>query len=406
MNGNELSEGRFLTVADLEPGTKVRIPRHKNRVAIITRIEPFGLSKSKAVYYKWEDAPEFVGWQVMDPELSYDWTIVAPPEIEDMHTIRDYDEALIEAGDITNIKAKNWNVEFMNLLRGLRGQVGWWSGDDWGYRKKECQDFSWHSEDTRRLVRLRRNAGDAPKLSVWMDGWGASRYLRNYQQVTSLPKTLQAWAAEDPKNSNLRIPKDIETAYTQLRQLLVPVVDIEDMHYIRDYDESLIEAGAGAIKKELWKGELLELLKGLRGAENWQEQVNTPNRGSTHVSWYPPDHTNYYMYFHIGRDDPPRLVVFVDPGLRGSTTGWRGEKEFKNYKQVLALPKCLQAWVLTDLEKMVDQTNSHRYEQTKRVAAQGVPHDLERAYQTLRQILIPAVEIEDMHYIRGYDESK
>jgi hypothetical protein len=334
-----------------------------------------------------------------------------PPEVEDMHTISGYDEALIEAG-VANIKAPKWNVEFMNLLKGLRGQRGWWSDDQWGYRKKECNSISWHSEDARRTLRIDRETGNAPKLSLWMDGWGSSRYLRNLQQVRGLPATLATWRATEPKNSghwmpnaNQDIPDDLEAAYQQVRGLLLSTPEIEDMHTISGYDEALIEAGAGAIRKELWKGELLELLKGLRGEKGWSENVNTPGPGTTNVSWYPPDHTNYYMYFRVERDAAPRLIVFVDPNLRGSTTGWRGEKEFKNYKAVLSLPKSLQAWVLSDLEKMAGQTNSHRYETIKRVAALGVPHDFERAYQRLRSVLIPAVEIEDMHTLSGYDES-
>jgi hypothetical protein len=182
--------------------------------------------------------------------------------------------------------------------------------------------------------------------------------------------------------------------------------EIEDMHVMRGYDEAIIEAGDKAIRKELWKGEFLELLKGIRGEPGWREHVNTPAPGTTNVSWYPPDHTNYYMYFRIDRDAPPRLIVFVDPSLRGSTSGWRAEREFKNYKQVLGLPKSLQAWVLSDIEKMGGQTNSFHYDQMKRVAATGVPHDFERAYQKLRQVLIPAVEPEEMHTLRGYDEAK
>jgi prophage maintenance system killer protein len=79
--------GGFVTVADLEPGMEVRIPKHRNRIAIITSIEPFGtIGKARAVHYKWKDAPSFVGWHLMDPSLSYDWQIVGPVEREDVHT--------------------------------------------------------------------------------------------------------------------------------------------------------------------------------------------------------------------------------------------------------------------------------------------------------------------------------
>lgn len=216
-------------------------------------------------------------------------------------------------------------------------------------------------------------------------------------------------SGEDPIKTVENLP-----AYPAISKLYLDVVtrwydkppEIEDMHVMRGYDEAIIEAGDKAIRKELWKGEFLELLKGIRGEPGWREHVNTPAPGTTNVSWYPPDHTNYYMYFRIDRDAPPRLIVFVDPSLRGSTSGWRAEREFKNYKQVLSLPKSLQAWVLSDIEKMEGQTNSFHYDQMKRVAATGVPHDFERAYQKLRQVLIPAVEPEEMHTLRGYDEAK
>jgi hypothetical protein len=91
--------GGFITVTDLEPGMEVRIPRHDNRVAIITGVEPFRVKgKARAVHYKWKDAPEGVGWHLMDPELSYDWQIVGPVEREDVHTdTGPYEESLKEA---------------------------------------------------------------------------------------------------------------------------------------------------------------------------------------------------------------------------------------------------------------------------------------------------------------------
>jgi hypothetical protein len=177
-----------------------------------------------------------------------------------------------------------------------------------------------------------------------------------------------------------------------------------EFNSIIDNDEALIEAGSAKIKSEMWKGEFLELLKGLRGETGWHED---PSGGArVDVSWYPPSHTNYFIHIRVGRDWAPQFVVFVDPELRGGTTGWRAERDLKNYKQVIGLPKSLQAWVMSDLKKMEDQQNSYRYETMKKVAARGVPHDLERAYQKLRQILIPAVEVEDMHTMTGYDESR
>jgi hypothetical protein len=84
--------GGFLTVADLEPGIKVRIPRHDNRIATIIRISPFG-NKSKSVLYRYDDDGR-EGWHVMDPDLSYDWQIVGPVEDEDVHTDTEtYDES-------------------------------------------------------------------------------------------------------------------------------------------------------------------------------------------------------------------------------------------------------------------------------------------------------------------------
>jgi len=126
------------------------------------------------------------------------------------------------------------------------------------------------------------------------------------------------------------------------------------------------------------------------------------------VGWDPEGHSNYYMNIRTTRGDaPPRFFAFVDPDLRGNTVGWRTERDLKNYKQVIGLPKSLQAWVLSDIEKSrADEWNSKRSDAMRRVAARGVPHDLERAYQRLRQVLVPAVEVEDMHTVTGYDESR
>jgi len=178
----------------------------------------------------------------------------------------------------------------------------------------------------------------------------------------------------------------------------------ETMHEIIGWDESLIEASNAALKMEMWKGELMELLKGMRGESGWREY--SVGNEATNFGWYPEGHSNYYMGIRVGRDDAPTFIVFVDPDLVGSTTGWRTARPLRNYKQVIGLPKSLQAWVKSDIEKMRGQENSYRFTQMQKVAARGVPHDLERAYQRLRQILIPAVEPEEMHELSGWDESR
>ena len=89
--------GGFVTVTDLEPDMKVRIPKHGDRIATIMRIEPFGTRGNKAVYYALDDTG-YEGWHVMNPELSYDWQIVGPVEREDVHTdTGPYEESLKEA---------------------------------------------------------------------------------------------------------------------------------------------------------------------------------------------------------------------------------------------------------------------------------------------------------------------
>jgi hypothetical protein len=94
-----LAEVRFVTVDDLEIGTKVSIPKHNNRIATIIAIEPFGtIGKNKTVQYQWDDAPDFKGWHVMNPELSYDWKIVGHVEHGEVHSDTGaYDESLMES---------------------------------------------------------------------------------------------------------------------------------------------------------------------------------------------------------------------------------------------------------------------------------------------------------------------
>jgi hypothetical protein len=101
-----LTEGRFVTladvyeashfttVADLEPGMRVRIPKHGDKIATITAIQPYGtLGKAFTVQYVFNDSGTF-GWHVMSTELSYDWTIVGPPEHHELHTDTEYEESI------------------------------------------------------------------------------------------------------------------------------------------------------------------------------------------------------------------------------------------------------------------------------------------------------------------------
>jgi hypothetical protein len=162
-------------------------------------------------------------------------------------------------------------------------------------------------------------------------------------------------------------------------------------------DEALLEAGNKAVQKEIWKGELMTLLKGLRGTDGWSEDHRGPR---TDYLWGVEGHSNYYLWLTVTNAAPPTFGFYIDPDLRGSTTGFRGERPLKNYKAILSLPKSLQAFVVSELKKAKD---SPRYEAAKKVASLGVPHDLERAYQTFRQVLIPAVEPEDTH-TTGYEE--
>jgi hypothetical protein len=142
---------------------------------------------------------------------------------------------------------------------------------------------------------------------------------------------------------------------------------------IIESDEAIIEAGANAIKKELWKGELMSLLKGLRGKEGWAED----RRGvKTDYTWSPGGHNNYLIWLRVTNTAPPTFGLYIDPDLRVSTTGFRSEREIKNYKAILKLPKSLQEWVLADLKKT---GNTPRDEATLKVVSLGVPHDMERA---------------------------
>ena len=105
-NLRKIGEG-FTTVADLEPGMRVRIPKHGDKMATITAIQPFGtLGKAFTVQYVFNDTGTF-GWHVMDRELSYDWTIVGPPEHSELHTDTSdsgaYDES---TGTLAEIRKK------------------------------------------------------------------------------------------------------------------------------------------------------------------------------------------------------------------------------------------------------------------------------------------------------------
>ena len=100
------------------------------------------------------------------------------------------------------------------------------------------------------------------------------------------------------------------------------------------------------IKKELWRTELLFQLQSLRFPPTEVEDTGSPP--GVRVIWQPHGHTNYTIWFNLPIGDDPKVCVYTDPTLSGSTTGWLSTRLIKNENALVKLPYTVEQWAVED----------------------------------------------------------
>jgi hypothetical protein len=189
--------------------------------------------------------------------------------------------------------------------------------------------------------------------------------------------------------------------YLGIFQRLFPEVEHSDLHTdVGPYDES----SSSHIKKELWRTDLLTRLQGLRFPPLEIELARS--REGVVVEWQPQGHTNYQIWFPLYVGVDPKVCVYTDPTLSGSTTGWLSYRLLKNENALEKLPYTLEQWAIEDLRKKRNQPDYAAYRKVIReLLLHHIPRDLEEAWAAIRRQLI-GTRHEELHTdIGAYDES-
>lgn len=184
-----------------------------------------------------------------------------PVEMEDMHTVYGYNEALDNAlleMDPQTTSKEMWKGEFAQMMQKIphlkyrgssSGKMEW----EWYVPKHTNYFFYFCVSPTQWYPYLKVFIN--PQQNGGVQGWMGEKIFKSHKQLLSMPKDLLSWVKSDLKKTskfafpvqyrNLvqlvqeGIPKDLADSYARVRACLVPeVTKPEDMHTVFGYNES------------------------------------------------------------------------------------------------------------------------------------------------------------------------
>jgi hypothetical protein len=218
------------------------------------------------------------------------------------------------------------------------------------------------------------------------------------------PESLEGlieWGGRSPKlrQRAMEYPAFYEL-YTGIMQRLFPYVEHHKLH--TDTSEFEEAKNPSHIRKELWRTDLLTRLQDLRFPPLEVEEMRE-GQGGVRVIWQPEGHSNYQLWFNLLIGDDPKVCVYTDPTLSGSTTGWLSTRLIKNEEALDKLPYTLEQWAVEDLRKK--NTHPEHRRKIKELLLHHIPRDFEEVWGAVRRQLL-GVRHHEVHTDTDFEESK